>query len=76
MLAGHLCKACGPLAIAKLLLHHILSIIFLLHPHYNYFFRFCQTRWVEDRPVADRALEVWPSVKKIIKFWEGLCKSS
>ena len=39
-------------------------------------FRFCQIRWVEDRPVADRALEVWPSVLKVIKYWEGLCESS
>ena len=39
-------------------------------------FRFCHTRWVEDRPVADRALEVWPSVLKVIKYWEGLYKSS
>ena len=39
-------------------------------------FRFCQIRWVEDRPVADHALEVWPSVLKVIKYWGGLCKSS
>ena len=39
-------------------------------------FRFCQTRWVEDRPVADLAVEVWPSVLKVINYWEGLCKSS
>ena len=31
---------------------------------------------MEDRPVADRALEVWLSVLKVIKYWEGLCKSS
>ena len=35
-------------------------------------FQFCQTRWVEDRPVADRALEVYVSLKKPVKYWEGL----
>ena len=38
--------------------------------------KFCETRWIEDEPVADRALEVWPSVVSTVKHWEGLCKSS
>ena len=38
--------------------------------------RFCQTRWVEDRPVrALEALGIWPLVVKVVKYWEGLCKS-
>ena len=36
---------------------------------------FCETRWIEDEPVADRALEVWPSIIALIKHFEGLCKS-
>ena len=35
-------------------------------------FRFCPTRWVEDRSVAERADEVWDSIVKVIKHWEGL----
>ena len=38
-------------------------------------YRFCPTRWVEDRVVADRAVEVWSSIVSSIKYWEGLCKS-
>ena len=38
-------------------------------------FRFCKTRWVEDRPVADRALEVWSSIKKSVSYWKDLSKS-
>lgn len=37
--------------------------------------KFCETRWIEDEKVADRALEVWPSVVKTVKYWQGLCKS-
>ena len=36
---------------------------------------FCATRWVENKLVADRMLEVWPNIKKIVQFWEGLPKS-
>ena len=37
--------------------------------------RFCQIRWVEEREVADRVLEFWPSIVSLIKYLEGLCKS-
>ena len=37
--------------------------------------RFCETRWVDDRPVSDRGIEVWPSVKLCISYWEKLSKS-
>ena len=76
MLADHLWKTHGSFAIAKSLLHHILSTFFYCTPIIIILFRFCQTRWVEDCPIADRDLEVWPSVLKAIKYWEGLCKSS
>ena len=36
------------------------------------YFRSCPNRWVEDRSVAERADEVWDSVMKVIKRWEGL----
>ena len=36
---------------------------------------FCGTRWVEDQGVAERALLIWGSVQKTMKFWETLSKS-
>ena len=36
---------------------------------------FCQTRWVEDEPVAIRAIEVWENVVNVIKHFQTLCKS-
>ena len=54
---------------------HPINILIHCTPIIN-IFRFCQTRWVEDSPVADHVLEVWLSVLKIINYWEGLCKSS
>ena len=38
-------------------------------------FRFCETYWVDDRPVADHAIEVWPSVVKCVAYWESLSRS-
>ena len=31
---------------------------------------FCATRWVEDTIVADRLIEIWDSIIKIIRYWE------
>ena len=28
---------------------------------------FCGTRWIEDRKVADRAIEIWPNIDKYVK---------
>lgn len=36
---------------------------------------FCQTRWVEDGPVACRARIVWKSVVKVIEHFQSLAKS-
>ena len=36
---------------------------------------FCSTKWVEDKPVADRLLEIWPDIVKTIKYWTLLPKS-
>ena len=36
---------------------------------------FCATRWVENKIVANRMLEVWSNMNKIVQFWEGLPKS-
>ncbi|XP_057299676.1 uncharacterized protein LOC130630266 [Hydractinia symbiolongicarpus] len=36
---------------------------------------FCATRWVEDKVVAERLIEIWENIVKIVKFWEGLPKS-
>ena len=37
--------------------------------------RFCSTRWLEDAPVAERAIEIWPKVVKYIKEIEAGPKS-
>ena len=37
--------------------------------------RFCDTRWIDDVPVSNRALEIWPSIVAFINHFEGLCKS-
>ena len=37
--------------------------------------KFAATRWIEDQKVAERALEVWPSIVATIKHWTSLCKS-
>ena len=36
---------------------------------------FSDTRWIEDEPVADRALEVWSSIVALVKHFQGLCQS-
>ena len=38
-------------------------------------FRFCATRWFENRPVAKRAIEVWGPCVKLIRHYESLSKS-
>ena len=38
-------------------------------------FRFCTTRWVEDKIVAERGLQVWKPLTNVIKYWESLRKS-
>ena len=32
-------------------------------------------RWVEDKPVAERLVDLWPNVAKIVRYWESLPKS-
>ena len=29
---------------------------------------FCATRWIEDEPVAERAIQIWDHVRKIVKY--------
>ena len=41
----------------------------------SYFNRFCSTRWVEDKHVAERDKEIWEPFKKVVKYWESLSKS-
>ena len=36
---------------------------------------FCATRWVEDRKVAERLLEIWLHNSKVVAFWFKLPKS-
>ena len=33
---------------------------------------FCATRWVESKPVADKAIGIWSYIEKLVLFWEGL----
>ena len=35
---------------------------------------FCATQWVENKCVADRMVEVWPNIKKIMEFWKSFPK--
>ena len=35
---------------------------------------FCATRWVENKCFADRMVEVWPNIKRIMEFWRSLPK--
>ena len=41
----------------------------------SFFNRFCSIWWVEDKHVAERAMEMWEPLKKVIKYWESLSKS-
>ena len=36
---------------------------------------FLTTRWIEDKGVSDRLIELWDNIKKVFDFWEGLAKS-
>ena len=36
--------------------------------------KFCETRWIEDGEVAERALEIWNLAMDRVKFWVDLCK--
>ena len=37
--------------------------------------KFCETRSIEDKEVAEGALEVWESVVATVRYWECLYKS-
>ena len=56
----------------RYLMPHLLATMYIYvkgHPKY------CTTRWIEDQPVAARALDVWPSVVSTVKHWISLSKS-
>ena len=36
----------------------------------------CATRWIEDEPVAQRAIQIWDKVGKVVKYLRKLPKSS
>ena len=38
-------------------------------------FSFCATRWVGDKKVADRAIEIWVNICEIIDVWQKLTPS-
>ena len=33
---------------------------------------FCETRWIEDKFVAECLLEIWPNVTKFVDYYDGL----
>ena len=37
--------------------------------------QFCSTRWLEDVPVAERAIKIWPNIKTYISAEQKLSKS-
>ena len=41
----------------------------------NFPMKFCEPRWIEDKEVAERALEIWESVVATVRYWGGLSKS-
>ena len=56
----------------RYLMPHLLATMYIYvkgHPKY------CTTRWIENQPVAARALDVWPSVVSTVKHWISLSKS-
>ena len=76
MLADHLWKHMGLLLSPNCCYATSYQHFFQCTPIIIILFRFCQRRWAEDCPLPERALEVWLSVLKVIKYWERLCKSS
>ena len=32
-------------------------------------------RWIEDKPVAERLIEIWPNIVKVVESWEKMTKS-
>ena len=36
---------------------------------------FCATRWLKDKKVAERLMNIWPSIVKIFNHWESLAES-
>ena len=37
-------------------------------------FQFCNVRWLESKPVAERAVNIWQNVEKIVFYMEKLEK--
>ena len=37
--------------------------------------RYRPTRWIENEPVAERSVQVWESVQKVIKHYSSLAPS-
>ena len=35
---------------------------------------FCNVRWLESKAVAERAVNIWQNVEKIVFYWEKLKK--
>ena len=33
---------------------------------------FCKTRWVEDKIVASRTIQIWPDISKVVRHWLSL----
>lgn len=36
-------------------------------------FKFSAHRWIEDLTVAERAIELWPSVQKFMNYYKRFC---
>ena len=41
----------------------------------DFLLSFCKTRWVVDEKVAPKAIENWPNIVQVIKYYEGLASS-
>ena len=38
-------------------------------------FAYCATHWVKYKKVVDRAVAIWPYIKKVVEKWEKLAPS-
>ena len=42
----------------------------------EYPLQFCLHHWLENEIVAKRAIEIWPRMVELVRFWKGLSKSN
>ena len=72
-LVGKLIKSfmgCG-----KFFMNHLPKVIYIYAKEAltdTFPLHFCKTRWIEDKPVAARAIQLCPHIVKVIQYWLSL----